>query len=90
MPFYYSVGGIVLCLDIDECALLTHDCEQVCTNKVDNYTCSCVSNNTLNESTRLCEQGMYTLHGCTAKQKTLKTCGDSMNVQIVDALKLFL
>ena len=30
-------------IDIDECSLGTDHCEQICTNNVGSYTCSCKS-----------------------------------------------
>ena len=30
-------------LDIDECAEMTDDCEQICTNTLGSYQCSCLS-----------------------------------------------
>ena len=39
----YNYFVIFLLLDIDECAVNTHDCDLVatCTNTVGNFTCAC-------------------------------------------------
>ena len=32
---------LVMCIDIDECAEGTDGCDQVCTNRIGSYNCSC-------------------------------------------------
>ena len=47
----------VLCRvsDIDECALSTDDCEQICTNYDGGYECSCYSGYSLSQDLTACQ-----------------------------------
>ena len=38
---------IVSFLDVDECALNIHECEQICVDTTGSYECDCLSNYTL-------------------------------------------
>ena len=51
---------LLLHVDINECATLIDDCEQVCTNKNGSYSCSCNNGYILQNDNRSCI-GKYTL-----------------------------
>lgn len=41
--------------DIDQCLLLTHDCEQICVNTIKGFNCSCTDGYMLANDSRSCE-----------------------------------
>ena len=45
---------IILLIDIDECALGTHQCAQNCSNAVGSYTCSCRTGYRLSSDRQTC------------------------------------
>ena len=45
---------MVIVIDIDECSTNAHECEDVCSNTVGSYSCSCGEGYVLNEDGRTC------------------------------------
>ncbi|RUS82424.1 hypothetical protein EGW08_009812 [Elysia chlorotica] len=52
------------CKDVDECAELTHDCEQVCDNIPGSFNCSCYGGSTLNQDEKSCSSGISCNTAC--------------------------
>lgn len=54
----------ITCEDVDECALSTDSCNQVCVNTAGSYTCDCLDGYTMGSD------GMYDiLYGVTATRQ---------------------
>ena len=45
--------------DVDECAVSSDDCQQVCTNNDGGYSCSCRSGYNLTEDMKTCYSKSY-------------------------------
>ena len=55
LPYYREYHPFMcVCVDIDECSMGSHDCEQVCTNTEGSFICSCSSGFDLSSNGRTC------------------------------------
>ena len=63
---YYIVVMFCSCfLDIDECAMNTSSCDQICVNTFGSYMCTCRSGFMLNNMTNQCEGNSILSKICT-------------------------
>ncbi|KAH9498711.1 hypothetical protein Btru_004630, partial [Bulinus truncatus] len=55
------------CVDVDECAEKTHNCQQLCENSEGGFQCSCLPGNTLTKDKKTCQQDATSAALCSAK-----------------------
>ena len=53
--YHIIVHGVLFAVDIDECALGNGNCDQICTNTLGSFECSCDSGFLLKSDERGCE-----------------------------------
>ena len=58
---HYLAMKMVMLVDVGECMMRTHQCEQNCHNTVGGYTCSCNTGYTLNRNNFTCD-GVFSVH----------------------------
>ncbi|XP_028982682.1 collagen and calcium-binding EGF domain-containing protein 1 [Diachasma alloeum] len=76
-PERQKKGEKPTCVDIDECAEGTHDCEQICVNTPGDFICKCREGFSLHEDNRTCGKFGTTSNKGQAEQldNCLPSCG---------------
>ena len=68
---------VLLCLDFDECVNKTAECNQICTNVLGSYNCSCNSGYALQNRTHCVDidECVQANHGCHINARCANTFG---------------